>query len=205
MIVCCTRKYREDFIVSEQQNQVIIYESADNTAVVEVLTDGDNVWLTQQQIAMLFESSRTNVLEHIQHIYSEGELERESTCRNFRQVQTEGKRKVSRGIPHYNLDMILSVGYRINSRRATGFRRWANDVLKRYLLDGAALNDKRLSQMHKAIDIVSRSAIPEIAGVSDVLRKFTDGLAFVFPCKGTFPIRIPAINRYRCSDWWFFS
>jgi len=90
--------------VSEQQNQVIIYEYADNTAVVEVLTDGDNVWLTQQQIAMLFESSRTNVLEHIQHIYSEGELERESTCRNFRQVQTEGKRKVSRGIPHYNLD-----------------------------------------------------------------------------------------------------
>ena len=95
-------------------------------------------------------SSRTNIVEHIQHIYSEKELEEISTCRNFRQVRQEGKRMVTRDIPMYNLDMIISVGYRINSKRGTMFRQWANKVLKDYLLKGYSVN-RRFEQLEQRV------------------------------------------------------
>ena len=90
----------------------------------------ETVWLSQQQMAELFQTPRTNVVEHIKHIYEEGELEEESTCRKFRQVRKEGNREVSRELPFYNLDMIISLGYRIKSITATNFRRWATERLK---------------------------------------------------------------------------
>ena len=95
-------------------------------------------------MAELFQTSRTNVVEHIKHIYEEGELEEDSTCRNFRQVREEGNRTVSRMMPFYNLDMIISLGYRVKSRVATQFRRWATAVLKEYMVKGFALDDERL-------------------------------------------------------------
>jgi len=150
---------------SSESSEIIIYEMTRQSAVVEVRTDGDTVWLTQQQIATLFDSARTNIVEHIKNIYEEKELFAIATCRNFRQVQTEGKRRVSRELPFYNLDMILSVGYRVNSKRAMQFRRWATTVLKQHLIQGYTINASRLKQLNQVVGIISRSASPEIAGI----------------------------------------
>lgn len=109
---------------SENLGEIIIYENANGEAKIDVKVYDETVWLTQQQMALLFQSSRTNVVEHIKHIYEEGELDEGATCRNFRQVQKEGNRNVTRNIPYYNLDMIISLGYRIKSQVATRFRIW---------------------------------------------------------------------------------
>ena len=94
--------------------EIVIYQTDNGDTKIDVRFVDESVWLTQQQMAELFQSSRTNIVEHIQHIYEEGELDEASTCRKFRQVRTEGNRQVSREIPHYNLDMIISLGYRVN-------------------------------------------------------------------------------------------
>lgn len=103
----------------DYNNSVIIYQGNDGQTRVEVKYADDTVWLSQQQMAELYKTSRSNVVEHIKHIYEEGELTEDSTCRNFRQVRQEGNRQVSREIPFYNLDMIISLGYRIRSVIAT--------------------------------------------------------------------------------------
>ena len=103
------------------RGDIVIYQTEDGGTKIDVRFSDETVWLTQLQMAELFETSRTNIVEHIAHIYEEGELEEESTCRNFRQVRIEGKREVSRDIPHYNLDMIISLGYRVKSIVATRF------------------------------------------------------------------------------------
>jgi hypothetical protein len=113
------------------ENKIEIYQESNSHIVINVKFDNDTVWLSQQQMA---ESSRTNIVEHIKHIYEEGELNESSTCRNFRQVQLEGNRNVSREIPFYNLDMIISLGYRIKSSIAAKFRQWAILRLKEYLV-----------------------------------------------------------------------
>ena len=135
--------------ISDTSGEIVMYQP-DETIRLEVRLGEDTVWLSQQQMAELFMSSRTNIVEHIQHIYSEKELEENSTCRNFRQVRQEGKRIVTRDIPMYNLDMIISVGYRINSKRGTLFRQWANKVLKDYLLKGYSVN-KRFEQLEQRV------------------------------------------------------
>ena len=109
----------------EDNNGIIIYQNEDGDTRIDVRFTGETVWLSQQQMAELYQSSRTNVVEHIKHIYEEGELDEQSTCRKFRQVRQEGSRQVSRDIPFYNLDMIISLGYRVRSVIATRFRRWA--------------------------------------------------------------------------------
>jgi hypothetical protein len=124
--------------------EIILYPRVDGTPALEVRLDGDTVWLTQQQLADLLQTSRTNVVEHIQNIYSEGELVEEATCREFRQVRLEGQREVSRSIPHYNLDMIISLGYRVRSGIATRFRIWATERLREYLVKGFTMDDARL-------------------------------------------------------------
>lgn len=111
---------------------IIFYEGSDNGLRIKTFIEDDTIWLTQPQIAELFQSSRSNVAEHIKHIYEEEELRMDATCRNFRQVQIEGGREVSRDLPHYNLDMVISLGYRINSKIATTFRRWATERLKEF-------------------------------------------------------------------------
>lgn len=118
----------------ENYGEILIYQSDDGLTNVEVKIQDETVWLTQQQMAELFQTSRTNVVEHIKHIYDEGELDEISTCRKFRQVRKEGKREVAREIPFYNLDMIISLGYRVKSIIATNFRRWATERLKEYMI-----------------------------------------------------------------------
>ena len=108
--------------MENHKGEVIIYESEDGLTHIDVKLDDETIWLTQQQMASLFQTSRTNVVEHIGNIYSEGELGKNSTCREFRQVRKEGNREVERLIPYYNLDMIISLGYRVKSSVATRFR-----------------------------------------------------------------------------------
>lgn len=130
-----------------ENGDIIIYQSEDGRTCVDVRMENETLWLSQQQMAELFQTSRTNVVEHIKHIYEEGELQEDATCRYFRQVQTEGKRQVSREIPFYNLDMIISLGYRVRSIVATHFRRWATERLKEYIIKGFTMDDERLKQL----------------------------------------------------------
>lgn len=133
--------------VDQNKGDIVIYQTQDGLTQINVRFEDETVWLSQQQMAALYQTSRTNIVEHIKHIYEEGELDEKSTCRNFRHVQTEGKREVSREIPFYNLDMIISLGYRVKSAVATQFRRWASDLIKEYLKKGYALDDKRLKEL----------------------------------------------------------
>ena len=134
-------------VPDENQGDIVIYQTEDGDTKIDVRFVDETVWLTQQQMAELFQSSRTNIVEHIQHIYEEGELDEASTCRKFRQVRTEGNRQVTREIPYYNLDMIISLGYRVKSMIATNFRRWATERLKEYMVKGFALDDERLKKL----------------------------------------------------------
>lgn len=124
--------------------EIIIYQSNDGVTNIEVKVQDETVWLTQQQMADLFQTSRTNVVEHIKHIYEDGELDETSTCRKFRQVRKESGREVARELLFYNLDMIISLGYRVKSVIATNFRRWATDRLKEYMIKGFTMDDERL-------------------------------------------------------------
>ena len=133
-----------DKIGTDEYGEILIYQTDDGQTNIEVKIEDDTVWLTQQQMSELFQTSRTNVVEHIKHIYEEGELDEISTCRNFRQVRKEGNREVTRQIPHYNLDMIISLGYRIKSVIATRFRQWATKRLKEYMIKGFTIDDERL-------------------------------------------------------------
>ena len=130
----------------KEQEQILIYEAENGQTQIDVTLEGETVWLHQSQMVTLFDSSKANISEHIKHILSSGELDEGATVRNFRTVQKEGNRNVSRSRLHYNLDMIISVGYRVNSKRGILFRQWANKVLKEYLLQGYAINEKLLQE-----------------------------------------------------------
>ncbi len=130
--------------MEEKNNNIIIYQTDDGTTKIDVKLEDETVWLSQQQMAELFDTSRTNIIEHINNIYLEEELNKNSTCQNFRQVRKEGNRNVSRKIPFYNLDMIISLGYRIKSKVATNFRKWATERLKEYMIKGFTMDDERL-------------------------------------------------------------
>ena len=128
----------------KNSGDVIIYQSEDGATKINVNLQDETVWLSQQQLVELYHTSRTNVVEHIRNIYNEGELEENQTCRNFRHVRIEGNREVNRSIPYYNLDMIISLGYRIKSSVATKFRIWATQRLKEYMIKGFVMDDERL-------------------------------------------------------------
>lgn len=132
-------KMNEDF-----QDKIIIYNSDDGKSSVKVRFEGETVWLTQAQLVTLYQSSKSNVSEHIENIFAENELSRLATVRNFRTVQKEGNRQVIRNIEHYNLDLIISLGYRIKSDIATKFRQWATIRLREYIIKGFTIDDDRL-------------------------------------------------------------
>lgn len=127
-----------------QKSQIVIYKAENGQVKIDVRFEGETVWLTQAQMVELFQSSKANVSEHIKNIYTEKELTPESTVRNFRTVQKEGDREVSRDIVHYNLDLIISLGYRVKSPIATRFRQWATAHLHEYIVKGFVLDDERL-------------------------------------------------------------
>lgn len=142
-------------------NKIIIYNTPDGEATVSVNLDGDTVWLSQQQMAALFDKDRTVITRHINNIYKTKELEKSSTCAFFAQVRDEGGRAVERKIPLYNLDMIISVGYRVNSKRGTQFRIWANKVLKEYLIKGYTISnnitEQRYQELKQLVAVMART------------------------------------------------
>ena len=142
------------------KNEILLFENQD--VKLEVNMKDDSVWLTQGQMAELFNTSRTNIIEHISNIYSDEELDKNSACQDFRQVRKEGKRTVTRTISFYNLDMIISVGYRVNSKQGIIFRKWATSILKDYMIKGYAVNQKRLEYLEKAVKLI------DIAGRIDI-------------------------------------
>ena len=131
----------------DENNKILIYTGQDGLTKIDVKLEEDTLWLTQAQMCELYQTSRTNVVEHIKHIYEEGELQEEATCRNFRQVRQEGNRMVNRTVPYYNLDMIIALGYRVRSITATRFRQWATLRLKEYITKGFTLDDDRLKKL----------------------------------------------------------
>ncbi len=110
--------------------EMIVYNSADGEITVNVRTDGDTIWVLQSQMAELFQTNRTSILRHIKNIYQSGELDEKATCAKIAQVRKEGNREVVRTLAYYNLDVVISVGYRVNSIRGTQFSQWANRILK---------------------------------------------------------------------------
>lgn len=138
------------------KNEIVIYKDGELEIEVQVNSDNDTVWLTLNQISELFERDKSSISRHISNIYKSGELSKGSTVAKIATVQKEGNRSIERTLDYYNLDLILSVGYRVNSKRGIAFRRWASSILKDYMLKGYAINEKRLESLNKTIEIQSR-------------------------------------------------
>ena len=160
-------------------NNILIYQTTDNQTQIEVKFEGETVWLTQYQIAELFSTDRTSVLKHLQNIYVTEELSEIATCAKFAQVRQEGKRNVKREVLYYNLDAILSVGYRVNSKRGTQFRQWATQRLKDFLVQGYAINQKRLEELGKIVQMIQQTGntdelqMSEAKGLLEILGNYT--------------------------------
>jgi prophage maintenance system killer protein len=164
-------------------DELKVYQSEDGSLELDVTIKNDSIWLTQQHISQLFDTSTDNISLHLKNIYQEFELDDVSTIEDFSVVRKEGKRQVTRKIKHYNLDAIISVGYRVNSKKATRFRQWATKTLKQHLVSGYTLNDKRLSknasELQKALELATRAAaLPDNnhlgAGLIDIIAKYTN-------------------------------
>ena len=163
--------------ITTNTGEIILYQP-DNSIRLEVRMEEETVWLTQAQMAMLFGVDRTVIVKHIGNIFKTNELEESPTCAKIAQLQQEGNRQVLREVKYYNLDMIISVGFRVNSINATRFRQWANSVLKEHLLRGYSINqrferlEQRVSKAEKQIGLFVRTALPPVEGI------FYDGQIF---------------------------
>lgn len=172
-----------------QKGEIIIYTSEDGSISLDTKLENDTIWLTQDMIVTLFNSSKANISEHISHIFQEEELDRESTVRKFRTVRKEGSRNVSRDLEYYNLDMIIAVGYRVNSKIATKFRKWATNTLREYLTKGYVINEKmlkaqqnKIQTLQSTVSLLTRSiqnqisTVDEAQDVANILDNFAKGL-----------------------------
>jgi len=165
-------------ISDNNQGEIILYQTSDNQTALEVRFEDDTVWLTQTQMVDLFNSTKQNISLHINNIFKEGELMQISTVKEYLTVQMEGLRKVHRKIFLYNLDVIISVGYRVKSQRGTQFRIWANKILKEYLLKGHVLNqrvdkiERKLIEHDQKFELLIKTSLPPHEGI------FYDGQIF---------------------------
>ena len=143
------------------ENKIVIYQTEDGQTQIDVRLENETVWLTQAQMAELFERTPQNITMHIRNAYNEGELEKESTCKEYLQVQTEGKRRVKRIQKYYDLDVIISVGYRVHSKRGTAFRIWARQIIKEYLVKGYAINERirkeQIGELRQLVGMLGRT------------------------------------------------
>lgn len=146
----------------DEHGAIIIYQAEDGQSTLEVHLQDETVWLTQRQMAELFDTSSDNISLHLKNIYSSGELQRTATTEDFSAVQKEGNRDVRRNRQHYNLDAIISVGYRVNSKRGVRFRQWATKILRQHFIQGFTVNERRLaekglSEMEQTLALLSRT------------------------------------------------
>ena len=172
-----------------QKGEIIIYTSEDGSVSLDTKLENDTIWLTQDMMAKLFDTTTQNITMHIKNIYDEKELNMNSTCKNFLQVRKEGNRNVSRKLTHYNLDMILSVGYRIKSKVATKFRIWATNTLRGYLTKGYVINEKmlktqqnKIQTLQSTVNLLKRSlqnqisTVNEAQDIANIMDNFAQGL-----------------------------
>lgn len=152
-------------------NKIVIYQSEDGKTQLDVKLEGETVWLSQSQMSELFQTDRTVINRHIKNIYKSGELDEKATCAKNAQVRLEGNRTVTRNIPYYNLDVIISVGYRVNSIRGTRFRQWANSVLKQYLIKGYTVNEQirkqQIVELRQLVQVMGRTIQQQPVPVTD--------------------------------------
>ena len=141
----------------DNRTDLVLFNSYDGKVSLSVAVENETVWLNLEQISALFQKDKSTISRHIRNLYAEQELDRQATVANYATVQQEGARQVERQIDYYNLDVIISVGYRVKSQRGVEFRRWANSVLKDYILKGYAVNDTRLKQLDKVIRLMKRT------------------------------------------------
>lgn len=166
----------------KEDQKIVIYQTEDGKTQIDVRLENETVWLTQAQMAELFEKTPQNITMHIGNAYKDGELERESTCKEYLQVQQEGKRKVSRRVKYYDLDVIISVGYRVHSKRGTAFRIWARKVIKEYLVKGYVVNERirkeQLGELRQLVQVASRAIsnqeVPQTVESRDLLNVVVD-------------------------------
>ena len=164
------------------ENKIVIYQTEDGQTQIDVRLENETVWLTQAQMAELFERTPQNITMHIRNAYNEGELEKESTCKEYLQVQTEGKRRVKRIQKYYDLDVIISVGYRVKSKRGTAFRIWARKIIKDYLVKGYAVNERirkeQIAELRQLVQVVGRAInnqeLPNTTESQDLLNVVVD-------------------------------
>ena len=173
----------------KSKGEIVLYKTPEGETEIDVKLEEETVWLNQAQMVLLFKSTKQNVSLHVNNVFKEGELDRNLTVKKYLTVQREGKRTVTREIEHYSLDVIISVGYRVKSKRGTQFRIWANKVLKEYLVKGYALNEKklrdqtsRIKELEKTLDIFSKVTESyqlkqdEFAGIIKVVKDYTYAL-----------------------------
>ena len=139
------------------KTELVIFESQNSDIKLKVNVDNETVWLSQNQMTQLFDTTKQNISLHLNNIFKEGELDKNSSVKEYLTVQKEGERQVSRNTKYYNLDVIISVGYRVKSQRGVEFRKWANKVLKEYIVKGYAVNNNRLNQLDKIVEIMQRT------------------------------------------------
>lgn len=163
-------------MTESQLGEVSLYKDVEGATNISVRLEGETVWLTQAQIVELFSSSKANISEHISNIFKEGELAETSVVRKFRTTASDGKNYLT---AHYNLDLILSVGYRVKSKTATQFRIWATERLRDYLVQGYAINPQRLDELGQIVQILARSSDELVAGVAEVLADYLPGLTLL--------------------------
>ena len=153
------------------KGEIIIYETKDGETSIDVRMEEETVWLTQAQMVDLFQTTKQNVSLHINNVYKENELEKNSTVKEYLTVQNEGRRLIRRNVKYYNLDVIISVGYRVKSQRGTQFRIWANSVLKRYLTQGFAIKENatqiQLQNLSSMLEILSKSIENESISIDE--------------------------------------
>lgn len=144
-----------------EENKIVIYQTEDGQTQIDVRLENETVWLTQAQMAELFQTTKQNVSLHVNNVFKEGELEQASTVKEYLTVQQEGKRSVSRQVKFYNIDVIISVGYRVKSKRGTAFRIWARKIIKDYLVKGYAVNERirkeQIGELRQLVGMLGRT------------------------------------------------
>lgn len=162
--------------MNEFNNSIIIYQPNTDQPAIDVRIEGETVWLSQRKMGELFGVNVRTISEHLSNVFSSGELEKEATIRKFRIVRREGTRNVTRSVEHYNLDAIISVGYRVKSATATQFRIWATKRLREYLVQGYSINQQRLEQLGQIVEVMARADNHLVAGTGEVLAAYLPSL-----------------------------
>lgn len=187
---------RKDLLIRNSTAEFLTFELQSKQDSIEVRYEDETIWLTQKMMATLFDVESNTITYHLQEIYKSGELEREATTRKFRVVQTEGARQVSREVDHYNLDAVISVGYRVNSIRATQFRRWATQVLKQFAIRGYVIDKKRMENGTALGEDYFERLLEEIREIRLSERRFYQKITDIYATSIDYDAKAPTSQKF---------